>query len=115
MKNRKAAGTDGIPGELLTYGGKPVIDLPEEWGKALITNIYKKENPLQYGNYRGLSLLVIARKCYTHIIKGRMDKRLEEVLGEEQAGFRPNRSTKDMIYVIRQLAEKFIEYNKTSL
>ena len=127
LKNRKAAGTDGIPGELLKYGGKPVIDflhklisaiwrtndLPEEWGKALITNIYKKEDPLQCGNYRGLSLLVIARKCYTHIIKGRMDKRLEEVLGEEQAGFRPNRSTKDMIYVIRQLAEKFIEYNKT--
>ena len=127
LKNRKAAGPDGLPGELLKHGGEPVIDflhklineiwrtnnIPEEWGKALISNIYKKDDPLQCGNYRGLSLLVIARKCYTQILKKRMDKRLEEVLGEEQAGFRPNRSTKDMIFVIRQLAEKFIEYNKT--
>ena len=65
------------------------------------------------GNYRGLSMLAVARKSYTRILKKRMERRLEEVLGEEQAGFRPGRSTTDMVFVLRQLAEKFIEYNLT--
>ena len=127
LKNGKAAGPDGIPAELLKYGGQPMVDvmhklmlkiweddeIPEEWGKAAVINLYKKGDPLQCGNYRGLSLLVTARKCYTTIIKGRMNKKLEEILGEEQAGFRPNRSTTDMIYVLRQIAEKYREYARS--
>ena len=87
-------------------------EIPEEWGKSAVINLYKKGDPLKCGNYRGLSLLVTARKCYTTIIKGRMNQHLEEILGEEQAGFRPNRSTTDMIFVLRQIAEKYIEYGR---
>ena len=87
-------------------------EIPEEWGKAAVTNLYKKGDPLKCGNYRGLSLQVTARKCYTIVIKGRMNKHLEEILGEEPAGFRANRSTTDMIFVLRQIAEKFIEYDR---
>ena len=127
LKNGKAAGPDGIPAELLKYGGQAMVDvmhkliqqiwdkdeIPEEWGRAAVINLYKKGDPLQCGNYRGLSLLVTARKCYTTIIKARMNKRLEEILGEEQAGFRPWRSTADMVFVLRQIAEKYIEYDRT--
>ena len=122
MKNGKAAGPDGIPAELLKYGGKPMIEvmhkviqwvgetdeIPEEWGKAAVINLYKKGDPLKGVNYRGLSLLVTARKCYTIVIKGRMNKHLDEILGEEQAGFRANHST-DMIFVLQQITEKFTE------
>ena len=38
---------------------------------------------------------------------------MEEVLAKEQAGFRVGRGTIDQLFVIRQLAEKYYEKNKT--
>ena len=94
MKNRKA-------GELLKYGGEPIIEyrhklmskcwdnnqIPDEWGRSNIVTLYKKSDPLICSNYRPRSLLIIARKRYTSKIKRRMNMKLEEVFGEEQAGF----------------------------
>ena len=37
---------------------------------------------------------------------------VENVIAEEQAGFRQGRGTTDQIFVIRQIAEKYAEYNK---
>ena len=42
----------------------------------------------------------------------RLRKRTEEILSEEQAGFRADRSTIDQIFTLRQLAEKYTEMNR---
>jgi len=42
----------------------------------------------------------------------RLRSKTEEILSEEQAGFRASRSTIDQIFTLRQLAEKYTEFSK---
>ena len=56
---------------------------------------------------RGISLVAHAGKILLKIIARRLSENCERVgiLPEEQRGFRPNRSTTDMMFVIRRLQE----------
>ncbi|KAK3777722.1 hypothetical protein RRG08_021832 [Elysia crispata] len=79
-----------------------------------VVSLYKsKGSKSDRGNYRGISLLSIALKILERInlnplITSVSEKNLLEVL----CGFRPNRSTTDMIFAVRQVQEKFREQNK---
>ena len=63
------------------------------------------KDPTECGNYRGLSLVAYAGKVLLKIITNRLSNycEREDILPEEQCGFRPQRSTIDMILVIRRL------------
>lgn len=50
-------------------------------------------------------------KVLTTIIKDRLKQYAEKIIEEYQAGFRPNRSTIDQIFTVRQTQEKCWEYN----
>jgi len=54
----------------------------------------------------------LPNKVYTQVLQQRMKRYVENIVAEEQAGFRFGRSIMDQIFVIRQLAEKFLE-NRT--
>ena len=85
---------------------------PKEWKRAIIVPVYKKKDKLDCNNYRGISLLCHSSKIMTTIIMERIKKRTEEILSEEQAGFRTSRSTIDQIFTLRQLAEKYSDFSK---
>ena len=57
--------------------------------------------------YRGLSLMAHAGKVLLKIVANRLGDFCEEagILPEEQHGFRPQRSTADMMFVVRRLQE----------
>jgi hypothetical protein len=65
--------------------------------------------------YRGISLLSSAYEIYdvytTTIKKSKLQPKVEEILQEEQCGFRKGTSRTDAIFVIKQLIEKRREYN----
>ena len=65
--------------------------------------LHKKKDRTECGNYRGISLVAHAGKVLLKIIACRLSAYCERVgiLPEEQCGFRPNRSTIDMMFVIR--------------
>jgi hypothetical protein len=127
LKHGKAVGYDNIGAEELqaateksgliimhgllqsAWNGEKV---PRDWKKAIIIPIHKKKDKLLCENYRGVSLLCHTSKIYTQIILNRMRKRTEEILSEEQAGFRANRSTIDQIFTLRQLCEKHFEMRR---
>jgi Reverse transcriptase (RNA-dependent DNA polymerase) len=127
LKTRKAPGIDNITAEEIkaaTEGkGLQIIFqlcqriwneevFPTEWKKAVIVPLYKKKDKLDCNNYRGISLLCHSSKIVTAIIMERIKKRTEEILSEEQAGFRPSRSTTDQIFTLRQLAEKYTDFSR---
>lgn len=123
LSDGKAPGFDSITAEELKAAGEAGVDIlhklctkiwdsetfPKDWGKAIITPIYKKKDKLDCGNYRGISLLSHSCKIMTLIMQRRIMKRTEEILSEAQAGFRPGRSTVDQLFTLRQIVEKHLE------
>jgi len=127
LKIRKSPGIDNITAEEIkaaTEGtGLQIIfqlckriwdeeEFPTEWKKAVIVPVYKKNDKLDCNNYRGISLLCHSSKIFTAILMERLKKRTEEILSEEQAGFRASRSTIDQIFTLRQIAGKYADFSK---
>ena len=81
--------------------------MPQQWNDAIIMILHKKKGRTQCGNCRGILLVAHAGKILLKIIAHRLSEYCERVgiLTEEQSGFRPNRSTTDMMFVIRRLQE----------
>jgi hypothetical protein len=59
-------------------------------------------------NWHGITLLSIPGKVFLSIILERMRESIDEKLREEQAGFRPQRST-DHIFTLRTIIEESTE------
>ena len=73
-------------GELLKYGGSGMVILLEQlfsviwceeavsrqWREGLIVNLFKKGNREDPGNYRGITLLSVARKVFCKVLNSRM-------------------------------------------
>ena len=129
LKPLKAPGVDGVCGELIQCGGEAARlgiyticqraweeeTFPEIWTKSVIVTIPKKGDLKLCENYRTISLVVHASKILLEIIRRRLKPHIEMHLSEEQAGFRPGRSTIEQIFVWRQLAERYIEVQNGEL
>ena len=118
LRSGKAAGVDRIPPklwkeeepalhsklhELLVYcweQGK----LPSELHDTIIITLYKnKGEKSDCSNYRGITLLSITGKILAHVLLNRLVPSIAEYhLPETQCGFRANRSTTDMVFILRQ-------------
>ena len=125
MVNGKAIGPDELPAELLKLGfsdssheillafhGIIVAvwmtgEVPQEWKDATIKVLHKKRDRTECSNYRGLSLVAHAGKVLLKIVANRPGDFYEEagIISEEQCGFRPQRSTTDMMFLVRRLQE----------
>ena len=124
LANGNAVGPDGVSVELfkITLNGDPALHrrrfdivvrisrgggVPQQWKYVITMVLHKKKDRTECGNYRGISLVAHAGKMLLKIIARRLSEYCEcvGILPEEQNGFRPNRSTTDMMFVIRQLQE----------
>uniref|UniRef100_A0A5F8GYV1 Reverse transcriptase domain-containing protein n=1 Tax=Monodelphis domestica TaxID=13616 RepID=A0A5F8GYV1_MONDO len=87
--------------------------MPPELRDASIIALYKnKVTRTACDNYRGISLLSTAGKILAHVILNRLLSSVsEQNLPESQCGFRPDCSTIDMVFTVRQMQEKCLEQN----
>ena len=78
-----------------------------QWTYVIIMVLHKTKDRTECGNYKGISLVAHAGKILLKIIVRRLSEYCERVgiLPEKQSGFRPNRSTTDMMFAIRRLQE----------
>ena len=124
LASGKAIGPDGVSVELfkITLNGDPALhrrlldivvriwrggEVPQQWKYAIIVVLHKKRDRTECGNYRGISLVAHAVNILLKLIARRLSEYCERVgvLRKEQSGFRPNRSTTDVMFVIRRLQE----------
>ena len=121
LKKGKASGIDELPPEALKLTESKfstyllrlfnkmynLSQFPKIWTQAIIVPLFKKGDPNQPGNYRGISLLCIISKLFTAIMNRRLYNWAEEngKINEEQAGFRKNYSTVDHIYTLHSMID----------
>eukprot|EP00903_Cladosiphon_okamuranus_P007252 g7035.t2 len=124
LGNWKAVGPDLLAAELVKVDGddEPIIrehlraifvevwnggEMPQEWKDATIKVLYKKGDRSNCNNFRGISLLSHVGKILAKTITNRLSAFCEanDILPEEQCGFRPGRSIVCMLFVVRRLQE----------
>ncbi len=84
--------------------------MPQEWVNAILTPIPEKENLHCCDNWRGIALLDVVGKLAARLVQNRLQIIAERELPESQCGFRRGRGCTDMIFMVRQLAEKAFEH-----
>ena len=124
LKNNKSPGEDGIINEYLKASITKMVGLytaffnkilddgvyPEMWSKGLIIPIYKnKGDRKDPNNYRGITLLSCVGKLFTSVLNERLKAycATNNIINENQAGFRSKYSTTDHIFSLKVLVDLF--------
>ena len=123
----KSAGVDNILAELVQAGGEAMMDntltticnkiwktgeWPITWTQSLVFTLPKKGNLQLCQNYRTISLISHPSKVMLKIILNRLQPQAEEIIAEEQAGFRAGMSPTEQIISLRILGEKYLQHQQ---
>jgi hypothetical protein len=66
-------------------------ELPHQWKESIVVPIHKKGDKTDCSNYRGISLLSTSYKILSSILLSRLTPYADEIIGDNQRGFRRNR------------------------
>jgi hypothetical protein len=119
MRDKKATGNDDVPGVLLKLLGEDGLRLMTqlinsiyvtgEWPRDLIevTMIALKKKPkaTTCSDHRTISLIAHAAKIVARILRRRIERKIEDAVGEDQFGFRRGKGTRDAIGMLRIISE----------
>jgi len=124
IKDGKAVGGDGIPGEIWKYGGEKMIEWVwsicgriwrgegwiEEWNEGLVVPVFKKGDGNRVEDFRGITLAGSLYKIYAEVLAERLREEVEMkgLIPENQTGFRKGRGVMDNIYVLNYLVNRNI-------
>lgn len=128
LKSNKSPGIDGVINEYI----KCTIDkmtniysklfniildtglVPTNWLQGIIIPIYKKGDHNDPNNYRPITLLSCVGKLFTSVLNNRLNMFLTEnnIMNENQAGFRKDYSTIDHIFTLNSLIEILRHHKK---
>jgi hypothetical protein len=125
LKNNKTLGEDGIINECLKWGGKNLKkeitmmfnkiltteNIPAQWKTSTIILLHKKEKRYDLNNYRPISLISNLYNVFLKVIANRITTTMDENQTPEKAGIRAGYSTIDHLQAVRQIIEKYQEFN----
>jgi len=125
MKNKKAEGVDGIPAEMLkNLGDQGTEELknickqiystgewPDDFTKAIMIPLQKKQNATECGDHRTISLISHASKIILRVLNRRIESKASTFIGKSQFGFRQGRGTREAIGVMRMLSERSLDHD----
>lgn len=86
---------------------------PDSWMEGEIVPLFKKNDPNDVNNYRGIALV----SCFSKIFTGVLNRRISDwvdinnVVSDAQFGFRKGRSTVDAIFVLNAIIQHVLSQN----
>ena len=125
LKNNKACGLDSVSAEMIKQAPTKLHIFitklfnvlytyniyPDIWRQGYITSIYKKGNPDDTNNYRGITINNVMSKIFSTVLNNRIKVHFEGKLNSNQIGFRKNSRTSDHIFVLKTSIEKYVQKN----
>ncbi|KAJ8408552.1 hypothetical protein AAFF_G00251870 [Aldrovandia affinis] len=87
--------------------------VPADWRSGVILTLPKKGNLSDCNNWRGIALLSIPGKVFCSVLLQRLKTEVDNILREEQAGFRKGRSSSEQIFTLRNIIEQCLELQTT--
>jgi len=123
MMNKKATGDDDVPGDvlkLLEEGGLKILtklmktiyetgEWPKDFTEVTMITLKKKPQATKYSDHRTISLIAHTAKIVAKILRRRIEEKIEDVLGEDQFGFRRGKGTRNAIGMLRIRSERTME------
>lgn len=126
MKKGKAVGEDNISVEMIEALDKFGIErvtrlanliydtgyIPQKMRESIFITIPKKEGAMECEKHRTICIMSQLGKILLSIIRNRIEKKIDNNVGEEQYGFRKGKGTVNAIFVLRMIMERAIEVQK---
>ena len=83
---------------------------PSQWSEGIIVPLFKKNDPNDVNNYRGITLVSCFSKIFTGILNNRLKNwaKNNSIISDSQFGFRKGRSTTDACFVLNAIIQKIL-------
>ena len=85
---------------------------PKDFTEVTMIALNKKPLATKCSDHRTISLIAHTQKIVAKILTRRIEKKIEDVLGEDQFGFRKGKGTRDAIWMLRIISERTLEINE---
>ena len=85
---------------------------PKDFTEVTMIALKKKPQVTKCSDHRTISLIAHTAKIAAKILRRRTKKKIEDVLGEDQFGFRRGKGTRDAIGMLRIISERTLEIDK---
>jgi len=126
IRNKKATGDDDVPGDVLKLFGEGCLKImmklintiyetgewPKDFTEVTMIALKKKPRATKCSDHRTISLIAHTAKIVAKILKRRIEKKIEDVLGEDQFGFRRGKGSRDAVGMLRIISERTLEIDE---
>jgi len=85
---------------------------PKDFTEVTMITLKKKPQVTKFSDHRTISLIAHTAKIVAKILRRRIEKKIEDVLREDQFGFRRGKGTKDAIGMLRIISERTLEIDE---
>jgi len=112
IRNKKAAGNDDVLGGVMTKLINTIYETGE-WPKDLteVTMIALKKKPqaTKCSDHRTISLIAHTAKKVAKVLRRRIERKIEDLLEEDQFGFRRGKGTRGAVGMLTIISERTSE------
>ena len=119
LRYRKATGDDDVPGDGLKLFGEDCLKIltklintiyetgewPKDFTEVIMIALKKKTQATKCSDNRTISPIALTAKIIAKILRRMVERKIEDVLGEDQFVFRRGKGTRDAIVIMRIIAE----------
>jgi len=126
MRNKKATGDDDVPGDVLKLFGEGGLKImtklintiyetgewPKDFTEVTMIALKKKPQATKCSDHRTISLIAHTAKIVAKILTRRIENKIEDILGEDQSGFRRGKGTRDAIGMLRIISERTFDIDE---